>query len=165
VSTSATHRPCYAACWRDRPGPRNGEVPRAPRSRHHLGGPSGGVDRTSKLTVHDRVPVRSLAPALLAGYSANSPFLVACTLLDPVIARRNRFTLKWDRCWELHAPPVPEDPWPVQITVAFNDPVPLRPERLMAHGLGISRNEIARRVKIDIPLNRRTIRDFSLVVF
>jgi hypothetical protein len=35
----------------------------------------------------------------------------------------------------------------------------------MAHGLGISRNEIVRRVKIDIPLNRRTIRDFSFVFF
>ncbi|MFC7647607.1 DUF1062 domain-containing protein [Streptosporangium lutulentum] len=76
---------------------------------------------------------------LLAGYSANSPSLVVDTLLDPLIARRNRFALAWDGCWELHAPPVPEDPWPLQITVTFDDPVPVRPERLIAHGLGISR--------------------------
>lgn len=120
--------------------------------------------RTGKLTVHDRVSVRSLPAGLLAGYSANSPSLVVDTLLDPLIARRNRFALDWDGCWELHAPPVPEGPWPLQITVTFDDPVPVRPERLIADGLGISRNEIARRVKIDIPLNRRTRLDFSFVL-
>ena len=41
---------------------------------------------------------------------------------------------------------------------------PVRPERLIAHGLGISRNEIAHRVKIDIPLNRRTNLNFSFVL-
>ncbi|MGH3661399.1 MAG: DUF1062 domain-containing protein [Micromonosporaceae bacterium] len=121
-------------------------------------------DRTSKLTVHHRVPVRSLPAGLLAGYSANSPALVVDTLLDPLIARRNRFALDWDGCWELLAPTVPEDPWPVQVTVTFNDPVPVRPERLIAHGLRLSRMEIARRIKIEIPLNRSTNRDFSFVL-
>ena len=50
-------------------------------------------DRTGKLTVHERVPVRALPADLLAGYSANSPSLVVDTLLDPLIARRNRFAL------------------------------------------------------------------------
>ena len=120
--------------------------------------------RTNKLTVHDRVPVRSLRAGLLAGYSANANPLVMEALLDPSVARRNRFALDWDGCWELHAPPVPEDPWPLQITVTFDDPVPVRPERLIAHGLGISRNKVARRVKIDIPLNHRTRLDFSFVL-
>ncbi|MER5650235.1 DUF1062 domain-containing protein [Streptosporangium sp. NPDC002524] len=121
-------------------------------------------DRTRKLTVHDRVPVRSLPAGLLAGYSANSRSLVADTLLDPSTARRNRFALDWDGRWELHAPPVPEDPWPLRITVTFDDPVPVRPDWLIAHGLGLSRNEVARRVKIDIPPNRRTRLDFSFVL-
>jgi hypothetical protein len=120
--------------------------------------------RISKLTVHDRVPVRSLPTDLLAGYSANSPSLVVDTLLDPLIARRNRFALDWDGCWELRVPPVPDDPWPLQITVTFDDPVPGRPERLIARGLGISRHEIAQTIKIDIPLNRRTKLDFSFVL-
>lgn len=121
-------------------------------------------DRTGKLTVHDRVPVRSLPADLLAGYSDNSPSLVVDTLLDPLIARRNRFALDWYGCWELHAPAVPEGPWPLRITVTFDDPVPVRPERLIARGLGVSRNEVAHRVKIDIPLNRRTKLDFSFVL-
>lgn len=93
-------------------------------------------DRTSKITVHDRVPVRYLDPILLEGYSGNSSALVARVLLDPLIARRNRFALEWDSCWELLAPSPPESPWPVQVSVIFDDPVPLRPERLIAQGAG-----------------------------
>lgn len=121
-------------------------------------------DRTSKLTVHHRVPVRSLPADLLAGYTANSPELVADTLLDPVLARRHRFALDWEGCWELHAPAVPEELWPLEVAVTFDHPVPVRPERLIAHGLGISRSEVARRVETDIELKRRTRRDFSFVL-
>lgn len=60
--------------------------------------------RTGKLTVHDRVPVRSLPADLLAGYSAGSSSLAVDTLFDPLIARHNRFALDWDGRWELHAP-------------------------------------------------------------
>lgn len=92
--------------------------------------------RTSKITVHDRVPVRYLDPILLEGYSGNSSALVARVLLDPLIARRNRFALEWDSCWELLAPSPPDRPWPVQVPVIFDDPVALRPERLIAQGAG-----------------------------
>ena len=51
--------------------------------------------RTSKLTVHERAPVRSFDPAELHGYRANDLELVASRLLDPLLARRNRFTLDW----------------------------------------------------------------------
>ena len=123
-----------------------------------------GCDRTGELTVHDRVPVRSLPADLLDGYTANAPDLVAHTLMDPWIVWRNRFTLLWDGCWELHAPTPSQGPWPVRVLVVFDDPVPLRPERLLAQGLGLSRGEVARRVKTDIPLNRRRQRDFSFLL-
>ncbi|MGN9892018.1 DUF1062 domain-containing protein [Micromonospora sp. L31] len=89
-------------------------------------------DRTSKTTVHDRVPVRYLDPILLEGYSGNSSSLVARVLLDPLIDRRNRF----DSSCELLAPSPPESPWPVQVSVIFNDPVPLGPERLITQRAG-----------------------------
>ncbi|MEU0156635.1 DUF1062 domain-containing protein [Micromonospora fulviviridis] len=91
-------------------------------------------DHTSKIT--DRVPVRYVEPILLRGYSGNSSSLVARALLDPLIARRNRFALEWDSCWEVFAPSPPECPWPVQLSVIFDDPVPLRPERLIPEGAG-----------------------------
>ncbi|TYC09389.1 DUF1062 domain-containing protein [Actinomadura syzygii] len=124
----------------------------------------GGCERTSKVNVYERVPVRSLPADLLAGYTANSPELVVDALFDPLIARRNRFELDWDGCWELLAAPVPDDPWPIQIEVTFEDPVPVRPDWLIAHELGLSRKEVAQRVKIDIPLKRKTKADFSFVL-
>jgi hypothetical protein len=121
-------------------------------------------DRTSKLTVHERIAVSALPATRLAGYTANAPSFVAEVLLDPATARRNRFTLDWDGCWELHAPPVPENAWPWHVNVTFDDPVPVRPERLIARGLGLSRAEVARWVKLDIPGHRRTTAGFSFVV-
>ncbi|WP_238013520.1 DUF1062 domain-containing protein [Dactylosporangium sp. AC04546] len=122
-------------------------------------------DRTSKLTVHERAPVRSFDPAALDGYHANDPASVAATLLDPLLARRNRFTLDWRGAWRLDAPPArPDEAWPVQVDVVFEDPVPVRPDRLIAQGLGFSRNEVLRRIKCDISLRRPTIAGFTFVV-
>jgi len=42
--------------------------------------------------------------------------------------------------------------------------VPVRPERLIAQGLGLSRNEALRRVKCDIPLRRPTTAGFAFAV-
>jgi hypothetical protein len=89
-------------------------------------------DRTSKLTVHERAPVRSFDPAELDGYHANDPELVASRLLDPLLARRNRFTLDWKGAWRLDTPSAwRAEAWPVKVEVVFEDPVPVRPERLI----------------------------------
>jgi hypothetical protein len=122
-------------------------------------------DRTSKLTVHERAPVRSFDPAELDGYHANDPELVASRLLDPLLARRNRFTLDWAGAWRLDAPSAwRAEAWPAKVEVVFEDPVPVRPERLIAQGLGLSRNEVLRRIKCDIPLRRPTSAGFTFTV-
>ncbi|UBU18963.1 DUF1062 domain-containing protein [Nonomuraea gerenzanensis] len=123
-----------------------------------------GCGRPGKLAVHERVPIRSLPAGRLAGYSAGVPALVADTLFDPLFARRHRFALDWEGCWELRAPAVPGDSWPLRVTVTFEDPVPVRPEQLIAQALGMSRGEIAHRVRSDAPLNRRTRSGFSFVL-
>jgi hypothetical protein len=85
-------------------------------------------DRTSKLTVHERAPVRSFDPAELDGYHANDPELVASRLLDPLLARRNRFTLDWKGAWRLDTPSAwRAEAWPVKVEVVFEDPVPGAP--------------------------------------
>jgi hypothetical protein len=120
-------------------------------------------DRTSKITVHERVPVRSLDPGRLRAYEGNDAALVASTLLDPVVARRNRFALDWRDAWRLESSAA-DAAWPYQVDVAFLDPVPVRPERLIAQGLGIARGEVGRRTKCDLPLDRTTRTGFSFVV-
>ena len=122
--------------------------------------------QTSKVTVHERVPVRSLDPLLLHAFETNDQALIARTLLDPLIARRNRFTLDWNGAWRLVTPPgpLPDVTWPIQMQVEFLDPVPIRPGQLIAQGLGISRSETERRIKCDIPLDRRTSAGFAFLV-
>ncbi|MFC7546574.1 DUF1062 domain-containing protein [Plantactinospora sp. GCM10030261] len=122
-------------------------------------------DRTIKITVYERTPVRSFDPAELRGYRVNDPELVAATLLDPLLARRNRFALDWAGAWRLDIPSAwVDEGWPVQVDVVFEDPVPIRPDWLIAHGLGISRSEVLRRVKCDIALRRPTISGFTFTV-
>ena len=122
-------------------------------------------DRTGKLTVHERAPVRSFQPGELGGYHASDPQLVASRLLDPLLARRNRFTLDWTGAWRLDLPSAwHAGAWPVTVQVAFEDPVPVRPERLIAQGLGLSRNEVRRRIKCDIPLRRPANAGFTFTV-
>ncbi|MEU4550114.1 DUF1062 domain-containing protein [Nonomuraea dietziae] len=122
-------------------------------------------NRTRKLAVHERAPVTSLDPAELAGYHANDPELVASRLLDPLFARRNRFTLDWKGAWRLDTPSAwLDEAWPVKVEVVFEDPVPVRPDRLIAHRLGLSRNEVLRRITCDIPLRRPTSAGFTITV-
>jgi hypothetical protein len=122
-------------------------------------------DRTAKLTVHERTPVGSFDPAVLHGYRVNDPRLVASRLLDPLLARRNRFTLDWTGAWRLHTPPERlDEAWPVRVDVVFDDPVPVRPDRLIARGLGLSRNEVLRRIKCGISLRRPTSAGFTFTV-
>ncbi|MCP2341603.1 DUF1062 domain-containing protein [Actinomadura rupiterrae] len=122
-------------------------------------------NRTIKLTVHDRAPVRSFDPAALRGYRVNDPGLVASTLLDPRLAQRNRCALDWDGSWRLDAAsPWIDEGWPVQIGVAFADPVLVRPERLIAQGLGLSRSQVLRRIKCETPLRRPTSTGFTFTV-
>ncbi|PRX52967.1 hypothetical protein B0I32_12985 [Nonomuraea fuscirosea] len=122
-------------------------------------------DRTSKLTVHERVPVRTVDPAALDRYHANDPELVVSTLFDPAFAKRNRYTLDWSGAWRLALTPVPlDEPWPVRVEVGFDDPVPVRPDRLIARGLGLSRNDVRRRVKGDFALRRTVSTGFAFTV-
>ncbi|MEV1333801.1 DUF1062 domain-containing protein [Micromonospora costi] len=122
-------------------------------------------DRTSKLTVYERKPVGSFDPVELDGYRDNDPELVAARLLDPLIARRNHFTLDWTDAWRLDIRSAFRDEaWPVQVEVVLADPVPVRPDRLIARGLGLSRNEVVRRIKCDVPLHRPTSAGFTFTV-
>lgn len=122
-------------------------------------------DRTSKLTVHERAPVKSFEPAELDRYRANDRELVASTLLDPLFARRNRCTLDWKGAWRLDTPSAwLDEAWPVQMEVVFEDPVPVRPERLIAQGLGLSRKEVLQRIKCDISLRRPARTGFTFTV-
>jgi hypothetical protein len=94
------------------------------------------------------------------------PELVASRPLDPLLARRNHFTLDWKRASRLDTPAawLDEVRWPVQLEVGFEAPVRVRPERLIAHGLDLGRSEARRRTKCAIQLHRPTSAEFTFAV-
>ena len=104
-----------------------------------------GCEETVKLTVLERVKVRSIRPELLDRLHINDPGLVPEVLQDPAVQRRNRITLDWDGAWRLDTGgPDDLDHEVLDVFVRFAARIPVRPVRLIAEGCGLSRGEVER---------------------
>ncbi|KRV48154.1 hypothetical protein AQ490_26170 [Wenjunlia vitaminophila] len=100
---------------------------------------------TAKLTVLERVNVRSVRPELLDRLHGNDPGLTAELLQDPVVRRRNRVALDWDNAWRLDTGGSDHlDREVIDVSVRFAARIPVRPVRLIAEGCGLSRSEVER---------------------
>lgn len=123
-----------------------------------------------RLKVHHRVNVNRLDPERLHGYLDNDPHLIAETLMDPATARRNHCALDWTDAWELIRPPrhaLPDGR--IDVQVHFEVPAPIRPARLIALGLGLSRGGVERmigdhRLTSTTDLRRTTSSGFAFTV-
>ncbi|GAA5021115.1 DUF1062 domain-containing protein [Streptomyces siamensis] len=103
---------------------------------------------TAKLTVLERMTVRSVRPELLDRLHGNDPALAAELLQDPVVRRRNRIALDWDDAWRLDTGGSDHlDREVIDVSVRFAAPIPVRPVRLIAEGCGLSRAEVERLIK------------------
>ncbi|MET9604077.1 DUF1062 domain-containing protein [Streptomyces sp. NPDC006512] len=107
-----------------------------------------GCGDTTRITVLERVNVRSVRPELLDRLHDNDPALAAELLQDPVVRRRNRIALDWDDAWRLdigapHQPHRPEGE-ATEVSVRFAARIPVRPVRLIAEGFGLPRAEVER---------------------
>jgi hypothetical protein len=106
-------------------------------------------DRTSKVPVHERVHVSSLDPGLREAYEADDPAVVSGLAMSASLAAKNRYRLDWAGTWELETcTPLYalDDPTPLAVSVGFELPAPIRAERLLMQGLGLSRTGIRRMV-------------------
>ncbi|MFH8368315.1 DUF1062 domain-containing protein [Streptomyces sp. NPDC018031] len=100
---------------------------------------------TAKLTVLERMNVRSVRPGLLDRLHDNDPDLAAELLRDPVVRRRNRVALDWDGAWRLDTGGSGHpDGEVVDVSVRFAARIPVRPVRLIAEGCGLSRAAVER---------------------
>lgn len=118
----------------------------------------------------ERKNVRAVRPELLDRLHRNDPRLADELLQDPVVRRRNRIALDWDGAWRLDtgARDHPEDA-AVDVAVRFAAPIPVRPVRLIAEGLDLSRAEVERLVAEGCLLSRVNLRgkrsgDFSFTL-
>ncbi|WP_329117824.1 DUF1062 domain-containing protein [Streptomyces sp. NBC_01353] len=111
---------------------------------------------TAKLTVLERMNVRSVRPELLDRLHGNDLGLAAELLQDPVVRRRNRIALDWENAWRLDTDgsdhldrglpcsSEAESLANLDVSVRFAARIPVRPVRLIAEGCGLSRAEVER---------------------
>ena len=129
-----------------------------------------GCGETAKLTVFERMNVRSVRPELLDRLHANDLGLAAELLQDPVVRRRNRVDLDWDGAWRLDTGGTDHlDREVIDVSVHFAARIPVRPVRLIAEGCGLSRAEVERlitegKVVSAIRLNGKLSGDFTFTL-
>ena len=102
-------------------------------------------DRTSKVPVHERVHVQSLAPAHRLAYEADDPAMVRALMMSASLAARNGYRLDWADTWQLETDTPfysPLEPGSLTVLDGFELPVPVRVERLLMLGLNLSRGEV-----------------------
>ncbi|MDX3071019.1 DUF1062 domain-containing protein [Streptomyces sp. NPDC088354] len=100
---------------------------------------------TAKLSILERVNVRSLRPELLDRLHDNDASLAAELLQDPAVQRRNRIALDWDGAWRLDTGGSGHlDDEVIDVSVRFAARIPVRPVRLIAEGFGLPRAEVER---------------------
>lgn len=96
---------------------------------------------TAKLTILERVNVRSVRPELLERLHENDLGLAATLLQDPAVLRRNRIALDWEGAWRLDTGSTCHF---LEVSVRFAAPIPVRTARLIAEGCGLTRGEVER---------------------
>jgi hypothetical protein len=129
-------------------------------------------DRTSKVPVHERTHVSSLEPARLVAYESNNPAAVRELAMSTALAAKNGYRLDWTGTWQLRADTLPYElgaPAPVTVLISFELPAPVRVERLLMLGLGVSRSEVRRmvadgRVRLPPATGDKTHRDFEFTI-
>ncbi|MFI8788613.1 DUF1062 domain-containing protein [Streptomyces sp. NPDC055105] len=125
---------------------------------------------TTKLTVLERMNVRSVRPELLDRLHDNDPGLAAELLQDPVVQRRNRIALDWDNAWRLDTGGSDHlDREVIDVSVRFTARIPVRPVRLIAEGCGLSRAEVGRliaegKLVSAVRLNSKLSDDFTFTL-
>lgn len=128
--------------------------------------------RTSKVTVHERVRVRSLEHARLLAYESNDPATVREAAMSASLAARNGCRLDWTGTWDFETDTPfysPHEPESLRVLIRFELPAPVRVDRLLMLGLGLSRGEVRRMVaegRIHLPfgLDAKAHQDFELTV-
>ncbi|UXY31814.1 DUF1062 domain-containing protein [Streptomyces sp. HUAS TT20] len=128
--------------------------------------------RTSKVPVHERVHVSSLEPARRVAYETNDTATVRELAMSASLAAKNGYHLDWTGTWDLETDTpfcALHDPTPLKVLISFELPAPVRVERLLMLGLGISRTEVRRMIadgRIHLPLapGAKANHGFELIV-
>ncbi|BCJ53008.1 hypothetical protein Asp14428_44830 [Actinoplanes sp. NBRC 14428] len=119
--------------------------------------------RTSKIPIHERIPVRDLPGDRLREFENNNPALVRH------LTHRITHPRDWRGTWELETDLPFYDFAALEVFVRYELPAPIRVERLLMAGLGLSRSVTRRtvesgRIRLPLPLTAKAREDFTLHV-
>lgn len=142
--------------------------------------------RTSKVPVHERVHVNSLDGARRVAYEANDLATVRELTMSASLAAKNGYRLDWDGTWELETDTpfdllVPDAAdgsddsrdsntvASIKVLISFDLPAPIRVERLLMLGLGLSRTKVRRmaslgHIRLPVAVDAKMHQDFEFTV-
>jgi hypothetical protein len=135
-----------------------------------------GCGRTSKIPIHERVHVAALDSTRRVRFELNDATLVREFAMNASLAARHGYALDWTGTWRLetdlpfYRPDDPSAPaGEVTVEVRFELAAPVRVERLLQLGLGISRAQVKRmvatgRIRLPLELNAKARKDFTMTV-
>jgi len=129
---------------------------------------------TSKIPIHERVYVRALERERLLMFENNDPAMVRDLAMDGALAGKAAYQLDWSGTWELETDMPscelePEDPAPLEVTIRFELPVPIRVEKLLAAGFGLSRSAVrgmvdSGHIRLPMAIDAKAREDFTILV-
>lgn len=130
--------------------------------------------RTSKIPIHERTYVRALESERLLMFENNDPAMVRELAMDGALARKAAYQLDWSGTWELETD-MPfyelerEDPAPLKVIIRFELPVPIRVEKLLTTGFGLSRSAMrgmvdSGRIRLPMAIDAKAREDFTFVI-
>jgi hypothetical protein len=130
--------------------------------------------RTSKIPVHERIHVKALEGERLLMFENNDPAMVRHLAMDGALAGKAGYRLDWSGAWELETD-LPfydlegKDPAPLEVVVRFELPAPIRVEKLLTAGFGLSRSAVrgmvdSGRIRLPLAIDAKAREDFTLFV-
>jgi hypothetical protein len=130
--------------------------------------------RTSKIPVHERIPVQALDSERLLMFENNDPAMVRDLAMDGALAGKAAYHLDWSGTWELETDMRSgelerADPAPLTVIIRFELPAPIRVEKLLAAGFGLSRSAVrgmvdSGRIRLPMAIGAKAREDFTLFV-
>ena len=117
--------------------------------------------------------MQSLDHDRLVMFETNDPAVVRELAVDAALAGRVGHRLDWTGTWELATDmpfyEIENDPAPLEVIVRFELPAPIRVEKLLMAGLGLSRAAVHKavgtgRIRLPMAVDARARADFAFVI-
>jgi hypothetical protein len=126
--------------------------------------------RTSKIPVHERINVQALERERLLMFEGNDRSMVRDLAMDGTLAAEAAYRFDWTGTWKLETG-MPsergrEDRGSLEVAVRFELPVPIRVEKLLVSGFGLSRSVVrdmaaSGRIRLPIAIEAKAREDFA----